>query len=130
MLTQEKGLAELDAAIDDWASKLEQAESRRIRVRQKLLEHMAAVLSIQTVDGDSSNEMHLQTPPISPGMLPAPEWGERRDVESIKIYADSDMCALLADIQKEISMDKDPEDSVNPDMDPRGSAILPLVIGR
>lgn len=42
MLKQEEALAELDASIDDWVTKLEQAENRRTRVRQKLLEHVAA----------------------------------------------------------------------------------------
>ncbi|KND89745.1 hypothetical protein TOPH_05681 [Tolypocladium ophioglossoides CBS 100239] len=42
MLKQEEALGELDASIDDWVAKLEQAENRRTRVRQKLLEHVAA----------------------------------------------------------------------------------------
>lgn len=42
MLKQEEALAELDASIDDWVNKLEKAENRRTRVRQKLLEHVAA----------------------------------------------------------------------------------------
>ena len=42
MLEQEEALAELDASIDDWVVKLEKAENRSIRVRQKLLEHVAA----------------------------------------------------------------------------------------
>ena len=42
MLKQEEAHAELDASIDDWVTKLEMAENRRIRVRQKLLEHVAA----------------------------------------------------------------------------------------
>ncbi|KAF3760808.1 hypothetical protein M406DRAFT_334427 [Cryphonectria parasitica EP155] len=46
LLKQEEALAELDASIDDWVSKLEQAENRRTRVRQKLLEHVAAAVTI------------------------------------------------------------------------------------
>ncbi|EEY14430.1 conserved hypothetical protein [Verticillium alfalfae VaMs.102] len=42
MLKQEEALGELDASIDDWVNKLEHAENRRARVRQKLLEHVAA----------------------------------------------------------------------------------------
>lgn len=42
MLKQEEALAELDTSIDDWVRKLETAENRRTRVRQKLLEHVAA----------------------------------------------------------------------------------------
>lgn len=46
MLKQEEALAELDASIDDWVTKLEQAENRRTRVRQKLLEHVAAAATL------------------------------------------------------------------------------------
>ncbi|KAJ4224588.1 hypothetical protein NW757_014348 [Fusarium falciforme] len=42
MMKQEEALVELDASIDDWVNKLEQAENRRTRVRQMLLEHVAA----------------------------------------------------------------------------------------
>ncbi|EXA28492.1 hypothetical protein FOVG_19908 [Fusarium oxysporum f. sp. pisi HDV247] len=45
-LKQEEVLASLDASIDDWAMKLEQAENRRTRVHQKLLEHIAAAASL------------------------------------------------------------------------------------
>jgi hypothetical protein len=41
---QEEALSELDSIIDDWISKLEAAENRRTRVRQKLLEHLSAAL--------------------------------------------------------------------------------------
>ncbi|KAK2469420.1 hypothetical protein H9L39_19137 [Fusarium oxysporum f. sp. albedinis] len=41
LLKQEEVLASLDASIDDWETKLEQAENRRTRVHQKLLEHFA-----------------------------------------------------------------------------------------
>ncbi|KAL7937014.1 Up-regulated during septation domain-containing protein [Trichoderma chlorosporum] len=48
MLRQEEALAELDASIDGWVIKLERTENRRTRVRQKLLEHIAAatILSV------------------------------------------------------------------------------------
>ncbi|KHO10708.1 hypothetical protein MAA_11666 [Metarhizium robertsii ARSEF 23] len=42
MLRREEALAKLDASIDDWFTRLEQAENRRTRIRQKLLEHIAA----------------------------------------------------------------------------------------
>lgn len=51
MLRQEEALAELDASIDDWVTKLEQAENRRTRVRQKLLEHVAAAAILPIPDG-------------------------------------------------------------------------------
>lgn len=51
MLKQEEALAELDASIDDWVGKLEQAENRRTRVRQKLLEHVAAAATMPLSPG-------------------------------------------------------------------------------
>ncbi|KAK1780435.1 Up-regulated during septation-domain-containing protein [Copromyces sp. CBS 386.78] len=51
MLKQEEALAELDASIDDWITKLDQAENRRTRVRQKLLEHVAAATTLSTSTG-------------------------------------------------------------------------------
>ncbi|PVH91598.1 hypothetical protein DM02DRAFT_663814, partial [Periconia macrospinosa] len=44
LLKQEEALAELDVSIDEFIQKLEQAENRRLRLRQKLLEHVAAAL--------------------------------------------------------------------------------------
>ncbi|KAK3995049.1 Up-regulated during septation-domain-containing protein [Cladorrhinum sp. PSN332] len=51
MLKQEEALAELDMSIDDWVNKLEQAENRRTRVRQKLLEHVAAAATLAVSPG-------------------------------------------------------------------------------
>ncbi|TLD30955.1 hypothetical protein PspLS_02559 [Pyricularia sp. CBS 133598] len=51
MLKQEEALAELDNSIDDWVGKLEQAENRRTRVRQKLLEHVAAAATMPLSPG-------------------------------------------------------------------------------
>jgi hypothetical protein len=81
MLKQEEALAELDASIDDWVSKLEKAENRRTRVRQKLLEHVAAAAILSTSGLDISStafdepasmilppsKVHdISTPPRSP----------------------------------------------------------------
>lgn len=52
MLKQEEALAELDMSIDDWVNKLEQAENRRTRVRQKLLEHVAAAATLAISSGN------------------------------------------------------------------------------
>jgi len=133
MLKQEEALSELDSSIDDWVSKLEQAENRRTRVRQKLLEHVAAALIMQPVDAKAGETEVLKqhvvqmaiapngenTPPRSPTKSQSPERLERvveqvrvsspearrggRDVESIRIYADSDLSALLADVEEEIN---------------------------
>ena len=138
MLRQEEALSELDSSIDDWVSKLEQAENRRTRVRQKLLEHVAAALIMEPATSPSvgtenqSNHVGHQlvlamavaptgenTPPRSPTKGQSPERLSRvveevkvsspessrggRDVESIRIYADSDLSALLADVEEEIN---------------------------
>lgn len=81
LLKQEEALAELDASIDDWVNKLEQAENRRTRVRQKLLEHVAAAVTLpgtgstgasgalQLALGLSSTSIpptNISTPPRSP----------------------------------------------------------------
>lgn len=133
MLRQEEALLEFDSSIDDWVSKLEQAENRRTRVRQKLLEHVAGALIMQPVDASSRIDTETRhvvqqmvtvpngenTPPRSPTKGQSPERLERvveevkvtspesrrggRDVESIRIYADSDLSALLADVEEEIN---------------------------
>ncbi|KAH6840807.1 Up-regulated during septation-domain-containing protein [Chaetomium sp. MPI-CAGE-AT-0009] len=51
ILKQEEALAELDTSIDEWVSKLEHAENRRTRVRQKLLEHVAAAATLGAQSG-------------------------------------------------------------------------------
>ena len=77
MLRQEEALSELDASIDDWVTKLEQAENRRTRVRQKLLEHVAAAAVVPVADGiylpsyygtcaPGSGVNDVSTPPRSP----------------------------------------------------------------
>lgn len=79
MLRQEEALAELDASIDDWVTKLEMAENRRTRVRQKLLEHVAAAAimsvgggihsthdTLQYAMGFNSSSHRIETPPRSP----------------------------------------------------------------
>uniref|UniRef100_A0A0B7KG16 Up-regulated during septation protein 1 domain-containing protein n=1 Tax=Bionectria ochroleuca TaxID=29856 RepID=A0A0B7KG16_BIOOC len=50
MLKQEEALADLDACIDEWVNKLERAEDRRTRIRQKLLEHVAAAAIMSIPD--------------------------------------------------------------------------------
>ncbi|KAI0471298.1 hypothetical protein F4859DRAFT_485160 [Xylaria cf. heliscus] len=159
MLKQEETLAELDASIDDWVTKLEHAENRRTRVRQKLLEHVAAAAAMSATAGLGSTNESLQqvmglrmqphatdvsTPPRSPTKgatfldcsSPSPSSSPQRVVarvpsaiieeenedakslrnrlsnstqsalermESIRIYADSDVYALLADVENEFT---------------------------
>ncbi|KAK4193127.1 Up-regulated during septation-domain-containing protein [Podospora australis] len=160
MLKQEEALAELDASIDDWVNKLEQAENRRTRVRQKLLEHVAAAatLNVPSVGVASVSESlqaamgvrplnypgcpaNISTPPRSPTKTaftqtsPSPQRvvaqvpstimehplvedptaktmtvtkpndsaTTLRRAETIRIYADNDVYALLADVEHTIS---------------------------
>ncbi len=153
LLKQEEALIELDLSIDDWVSKLEHAENRRMRVRQKLLEHVAAALTMPSVSlglgttrvgklsngqgGDGKDQIlitrHIsmgeETPPRSPvkepTRVPSPtgsperlalplqaqtqtmqelnDAASRMSKESIRIYADSDVYALLADVEAEIT---------------------------
>lgn len=155
MAKQEEVLAELDASIDDWVSKLEQAENRRTRVRQKLLEHVAAAATLSALSGSvmgMSESLQLalgvvrppnanpSTPPRSPiktsftpaqssspsphraqvpstileqplfeeaASLEATKEGETRAAlrraETIRVYADNDVFALLADVEDTIT---------------------------
>lgn len=161
MLKQEEALAELDASIDDWVAKLEQAENRRTRVRQKLLEHVAAAATLNVPLGgvvgvseslqlamgvrQLSGAGDITTPPRSPTkpfftnhtqssspspqrvvaqvpstILEQPLFEEAastdlaagpkesaattlRRAETIRIYADNDVYALLADVEHAIS---------------------------
>ncbi|KAI0833124.1 hypothetical protein F5Y06DRAFT_290202 [Hypoxylon sp. FL0890] len=159
MLKQEETLAELDASIDDWVTKLEHAENRRTRVRQKLLEHVAAAATLslykdiagtsdilQQAMGVRLPSSDISTPPRSPtkngtptqSQSPSPSSSPQRVVarvpsvipelpaeeledtsvtrsrknstestlqrmESIRIYADSDVYALLADVENEFT---------------------------
>lgn len=78
LLKQEEALAELDASIDDWVNKLEQAENRRTRVRQKLLEHVAAAVTLPVPGAVASTSraeqfslgMKSPTLPTSPSTPP------------------------------------------------------------
>lgn len=110
IVKQEEALSELDSSIDEWLSKWQRAESRRSHIRQKLLEHVAATLVLQTPghkNYDSSSTVEETTPPRSPGeddVEPALDGPNRRDVESIKIYADAEVCNLFADIERKMEM--------------------------
>ncbi|WKT54426.1 hypothetical protein QSH57_005010, partial [Fusarium oxysporum f. sp. vasinfectum] len=77
LLKHEEVLASLDASIDDWAMKLEQAENRRTRVHQKLLEHIAAAACLpvggltttpepQQTNTPASGTGNISTPSRSP----------------------------------------------------------------
>lgn len=103
VLKQEEALAELDLSIDDWVSKLEHAENRRWLIRQKLLEHLAATLAIKNNENAELQRVNdVQTPPVSPEKIDDENNHDRRDVQSIKVYADSGVAALLSAIENEL----------------------------
>ncbi|KAF2017024.1 hypothetical protein BU24DRAFT_344226 [Aaosphaeria arxii CBS 175.79] len=99
LLKQEEALAELDISIDEFILKLEQAENRRLRLRQKLLEHVAAAL---VLNPSNHADMAETTPPRSPVKAESPARIDRKDVESIKIYADGHVLNLFSDIEQAI----------------------------
>jgi len=155
ILKQEEALAELDTSIDEWVNKLEQAENRRTRVRQKLLEHVAAAATLGSPTGSvvgvseslqfalgvvrPLNAANLSTPPRSPvktSFTPAPssspsphraqvpstileqplfeeaaamdtseaeKGAALRRAETIRVYADLDIPALLKDVENTIA---------------------------
>ena len=109
MLQKVETLADLDDTIDEWAKKLERAEDQRLRTRQTLLEHIAAVLvtrSVVDTKGATCGGLEVgreQTPPQSPESLKSPPMAAGYDVESIKIYAGSEMHALLGVLNEETS---------------------------
>lgn len=126
ILKQEEALSELDSSIDDWVSKLEQAENRRTRVRQKLLEHVAGALIMEPkpeAGEERKSTLEMNTPPRSPTkshspqrlaapvQVSSPEPLARHSVESIRIYADSDISALLKDVEEEINRMGEESDS-------------------
>jgi hypothetical protein len=103
LLKQEEALIELDKSIDDWVVKLEVAENRRLRVRQKLLEHIAAALTLDTTYSPSNTA--CSTPPVSPTKIdsPKPLRVDRKEVESIKVYADNQVLNLFSDIEQAVA---------------------------
>lgn len=116
LLKQEEALAKLNSSIEDWVNKLDSTENRRTRVRQKLLEHVAAALMLdpgaqvqkergRQISNALQNMRGEYTPPHSPvaSRSPSPALVPRTEVESIRIYAHSDVYALLADVEDEMN---------------------------
>jgi hypothetical protein len=101
LLKQEEALIELDKSIDDWVFKLEVAENRRLRVRQKLLEHIAAALTLDNT-AYSPNDITCSTPPVSPTKIESLRV-DRKEVESIKVYADNQVLKLFSDIEQTVA---------------------------
>lgn len=87
LLKQEEALAELDASIDDWVNKLEQAENRRTRVRQKLLEHVAAAVTLPGAGSTGASgalqlALGLSTTSIPPTNISTPPRSPTRTTSS------------------------------------------------
>lgn len=124
-------MAELDIAIDDWVSKLEQAEHRRWKIEQKLLEHVAATLTIvdptvikaginNTTRAPQQRRMlkENRTPPTTPQepILTDESLGvcnsssnshshshsETENLQTVRVYADTGVAVLLSAIEDEI----------------------------
>lgn len=126
-------LAELDIAIDDWVSKLEQAELRRWQIQQKLLEHIAASLTVvdSAVVKAGTNKNTLapqqrrmlkknQTPPTPPTTAQKPilageslqacnsssshSHSETGNPQTVRVYSDTGVALLLSTIEDEIRL--------------------------
>ena len=108
ILKQEEALAELDISIDDWVAKLEAAEERKTTIRQKLLQHVAAALTLPTTSMHRPTYYDEATPPVSPEKAGDYFSSKRKDVESIRIYADEGVAALLEEIEREIGFIAEP----------------------
>lgn len=99
ILEQEEALAQIDKSIDEWIAKLEKVDNRRTRVRQMLLEHIAASLVL------AATPINIKRPAIN-----NEDDAGFTDIarESIRIYADcgvykdADMSDLLADIEHQM----------------------------
>ncbi|KAE9982171.1 hypothetical protein EG328_011083 [Venturia inaequalis] len=131
LLKQQEALMELDKSIDDWILKLERAENRRLRLRQKLLEHVAAAMALgpepqyeyppapsypapqcpqavhipQTTTPPRSPKMSPMSPPHTSPVVESPEPLRlgRKEVESIKVYADHQVLNLFSDIEQAVT---------------------------
>lgn len=117
-------LAELDIAIDDWVSKLEQAEHRRWKIQQKLLEHVAATLTVVDASGIDAGpntkirtlqrskvlkeKQTLQGPILTDESLQACDsssshcHSETGNLQTARVYADTGVAVLLSAIEDEI----------------------------
>ncbi|KAF9767938.1 hypothetical protein IL306_014828 [Fusarium sp. DS 682] len=81
LLKQEEVLASLDASIDDWTMKLEQAESRRTHIHQKLLEHIAAAASLPVGGLDTTPEpQQTNTPASGTGNISTPSRSPSKEI--------------------------------------------------
>ncbi|KAI5819745.1 Up-regulated during septation-domain-containing protein [Pyronema omphalodes] len=92
LLKQEEALADLDTAIEEWEIKLEIAEKRRVDIKEKLLEHVAAALRVVKCMPDNV-ERSERAIADSPPTTPEKQKRQRHEHENITVYA------LLADVK-------------------------------
>ena len=116
MVKQETAISDMSNSVDDWTMKLEAAMTRKQMVQLKLSQHIAGVLAFSPPHGDGGRISEEQTPPRSPERKPIEDAAsdlaeersvkgrEDREVESIRIYADSGVASLLRSIEQEIDM--------------------------
>ncbi|RDA93675.1 hypothetical protein CP533_4906, partial [Ophiocordyceps camponoti-saundersi (nom. inval.)] len=141
MLKQEERLADLDASIDDCVSELDRVESRRTRVRQKLLEHVAAANLLPApanagnpeADADlrSPTPRDLSPPPRSPSPRTAVPWsGGNDDYFHQGPAAASTLPSMrlkrkpLLELEPVPEPQSDPEPELDPELEP-GSEPTP-----
>ncbi|KAI9889467.1 MAG: hypothetical protein M1814_005250 [Vezdaea aestivalis] len=101
ILRREEALAELEVSIDDIVHKLEQAEARRTRIRQKLLQYASTSISQRKPSIITIGGRH--TPPQSPGS--PHQRGLRKKMEptdSAESSYDATIESLLSDIERMI----------------------------
>ncbi|RDA87717.1 hypothetical protein CP532_1801 [Ophiocordyceps camponoti-leonardi (nom. inval.)] len=135
MLKQEEKLADLDAGIDDCVSELDRVENRRTRVRQKLLEHVAAanLLPVPRDSGDAEADADvrsptlrgLSTPPRSPSSRTAvPRSGGNDDFDDHGPAAESALSAMrlkrkpLLELEPVAEPESDAEPEPQPEPEP------------
>jgi hypothetical protein len=86
-------------SLDEFILKLEQAENRRLRLRQKLLEHVAAAIVLNPAAACGAESTPPRSPVKAEHTSPRPD---REQTESIKIYADGHVLNLFSDIEAAI----------------------------
>ncbi|KAE8360253.1 hypothetical protein BDV27DRAFT_161825 [Aspergillus caelatus] len=84
MLEREQELRDIDISIDKWTGILEHAVKNRVSIRHRLLEHIAAILAVESPTVLPSQYLQFSTNTI-PG---SSEMSQQR-IQSIPIFADS-----------------------------------------
>ena len=115
ILRQEEALMQLDSRVDAWIARLKRTETRRTELRQKLMEHITAILTVESQDDGESiyeNVAEKRAPPRYPppsGPLPPRPKDPRRargrektESQATTVYDDPGVASLLNDIDHEL----------------------------